>query len=186
MNWTRIKLTIGLFLRGGATARGEYLKNKNLFLSVGEHFYYQPRVVPLYSKLIKFGNNIMIGSNVRFITHDAIHYIFSNINNEQFMEYIGCIEIGDNVFIGNGATILPNVKIGNNVIIGANSVVNKDLPSGGIYAGMPAKKCGKFDELYNRRRGNKYTYVKVNQNISKEEIEKAWKIFENNYRNANI
>lgn len=40
----------------------------------------------------------------------------------------GEVIIGDNVWIGDKATILPGVKIGNNSIIAANSVVTHDVP----------------------------------------------------------
>ena len=52
------------------------------------------------------------------------------------MEKIGCIEVGNNVFIGYNCSILPDVKIGNNVIIGSNTVVTKDLPDNGVYVGV--------------------------------------------------
>jgi maltose O-acetyltransferase len=52
---------------------------------------------------------------------------------------IGLVKIGDNVFIGAGSIILPNVKIGNNVIIGAGSIVTKDVPDNSLVAGNPAK-----------------------------------------------
>ena len=48
--------------------------------------------------------------------------------------------IGNNVWIGPGARIYGNIKIGNNVVIGANSVVNKTFPSNITIAGIPAKK----------------------------------------------
>ncbi|MBR2630317.1 MAG: acyltransferase [Bacteroidaceae bacterium] len=51
----------------------------------------------------------------------------------------GSIFIGDNVWIGDKATILPGVSIGDGVIIAANSVVTKDIPSFCVAAGVPAK-----------------------------------------------
>lgn len=51
----------------------------------------------------------------------------------------GEIVIGNNVWIGDKATILGGVHIGDNVIIGANSVVTHDIPSNSMAAGMPAK-----------------------------------------------
>lgn len=51
----------------------------------------------------------------------------------------GEIVIGNNVWIGDKATILGGVTIGDNVIIGANSVVIHDVPSHCVVAGMPAK-----------------------------------------------
>lgn len=49
------------------------------------------------------------------------------------------IFIGDNCYIGTGATILGPVRIGDNVTIGAGAVVTKDIPSNVVVAGNPAK-----------------------------------------------
>jgi acetyltransferase-like isoleucine patch superfamily enzyme len=51
----------------------------------------------------------------------------------------GKVIIGDNVWIGEGAMILPNVHIGEGAIIAANSVVTKDIPAYSIAVGIPAK-----------------------------------------------
>ena len=65
---------------------------------------------------------------------------------------IGCIDIGDNVFIGANSTILYDVKIGSNVIIGAGSLVNKDIPDNSVAVGIPAKIVGTFDDLFPKDR----------------------------------
>ena len=49
------------------------------------------------------------------------------------------IFIGDNCYIGSGATILGPVKIGNNVIIGAGAVVVKDVPDNSVVVGNPGR-----------------------------------------------
>ena len=49
------------------------------------------------------------------------------------------IRIGDNVWISDGAIILPGVTIGDNVVIGAGSVVTKDIPSNVVAVGSPCK-----------------------------------------------
>jgi maltose O-acetyltransferase len=49
------------------------------------------------------------------------------------------IHIGENVWIGGGALILPGVIIGDNAVIGAGSVVVKDVRSGASVVGSPAK-----------------------------------------------
>ena len=51
----------------------------------------------------------------------------------------GPVNIGKNVWIGDKATILPNVTIGDGAVIAANSVVTKDVPPFSIVAGIPAK-----------------------------------------------
>ncbi len=54
-------------------------------------------------------------------------------------ERAGTPVIGDNVFIGPGAMIIGNIKIGNNVAIGANAVVTKSVPDNAVVAGVPAR-----------------------------------------------
>lgn len=49
------------------------------------------------------------------------------------------VVIGDNVWIGGGAIILPGVTIGDNVVIGAGSVVTKDIPSDKVAIGSPCR-----------------------------------------------
>lgn len=49
--------------------------------------------------------------------------------------------LGDNIFIGSGARVIGNIKIGNDIAIGANALVNKNFIEDGItIAGVPAKK----------------------------------------------
>jgi maltose O-acetyltransferase len=47
--------------------------------------------------------------------------------------------IGENVWIGGGAIILPGVTIGNDVVIGAGAVVTRDVASGKTVVGNPAR-----------------------------------------------
>jgi sugar O-acyltransferase (sialic acid O-acetyltransferase NeuD family) len=51
----------------------------------------------------------------------------------------GQTEVGDYSFIGMGAAILPGVRVGSRVIVGANAVVNRDLPDGVTAVGAPAR-----------------------------------------------
>ena len=51
----------------------------------------------------------------------------------------GVATIGNCVYIGPGAKIVGNVKIGNNVAIGANCVVTKDIPDNAVVAGIPGE-----------------------------------------------
>jgi len=56
------------------------------------------------------------------------------------------IELGDDVWLGTGAKVLDGVRIGRNVVVGANAVVNQDLPDAVIAAGVPARVIRKRDE----------------------------------------
>jgi NDP-sugar pyrophosphorylase family protein len=51
----------------------------------------------------------------------------------------GSVLIGDNVWIGRGVTILPDVEIGDGAIIAADSVVVDNIPEGALAAGHPAE-----------------------------------------------
>ena len=177
MTKERLLQMILLNMQHGAKGRGEYLKK--VFYEVGENVFYQPRVIPLYPKLIKLHSNIMIASNVSFITHDAINVVLDNIPayKDCFKEEIGCIEIMSNVFVGAGTAILYNTRIGENVIIGARALVNKDLPANGVYAGIPAKYITSFDNFVNKKLRIERAVIEKNQNISEIEVQKAWKLF---------
>lgn len=86
---------------------------------------------------ITIGNNTLIGPFV-FITSDS----FSKSKFELTKSHSGHqadIEIGDNVRIGAHSILLPGIHIGDDIAIGAGSVVTKDVPSGKIVAGNPAK-----------------------------------------------
>jgi acetyltransferase-like isoleucine patch superfamily enzyme len=91
---------------------------------------------------IVIGNNILIASKV-FIT-DHFHgdtTANSLILPPNLRKVIskGPVVIEDNVWIGEGVAIMPNVRIGKNAIIGANSVVTKDVPPNCVVGGNPAK-----------------------------------------------
>lgn len=87
--------------------------------------------------LIRIGDGVIISSDVTLLTHDGAVGLFRK-------EYPGMnayapLKIGNRVFIGNGTTILPGVTIGDDVVIGACSLVTKDIPSGSVAAGVPAR-----------------------------------------------
>jgi len=51
----------------------------------------------------------------------------------------GCPVLGSDIFVGSGAKIIGDIKIGNNVTIGANAVVVKSVPNNVVVGGVPAK-----------------------------------------------
>ena len=85
---------------------------------------------------IIFGRKCFIGPNCGFYT--AIHPLEATKRNAGY-EMAQPITLGDNVWIGGGVTVLPNVKIGRNSVIGAGAVVTEDIPEGVLAYGNPCK-----------------------------------------------
>lgn len=85
-------------------------------------------------ELVSIGNYCFIGHGVMFI-NDRFSTGCPAKGNTDLWE---STEIGNNVYIGSNATILP-VKICDHVVIGAGAVVTKSISKKGIYAGNPAK-----------------------------------------------
>lgn len=134
--------------------RTKWLVKKKIFQSVGENFYFCPRKIPADPKYIIFHNNVSIAADVVFCNHDVMYRVFNNLGEKRkngYVKFYGCIEVMDNVFIGAKSIIMPNVRIGSNVIVAAGSIVTKDLQSGGVYAGNPARRIGDFEKLVSDR-----------------------------------
>ena len=176
-------------VRGGVLGRGNYIRKHALFKNVGLNFEYMPRVLPLYANLISIGDNVIIASNVSLITHDVIHVIFNRMYKKDFLENVGCIEIGNNVFIAAGVTIFSNIKIGNKVIISGGSVVNKDIEDNSVVKGFPAERVCSFDDFYNSRI-QKNMYPKklkpmLGKSVNKELENWLWNDFKNSRQKNN-
>lgn len=135
-------------------------RHRNLFHGVGNNLMFQPRNFPSDPELIAFGNNVMVASDVSFITHDITSAMINHKYGEALCKpWGGVIKVGDNVMIGAKTMILPDVKIGNNVVIAAGSVVTKDIPDNSIVGGVPAKVIGDFNKLVEKRKQTKLGFL---------------------------
>ena len=142
------------------------LKNKNII--VGDFSYFadkdfESRVTHFYpfinDKLI-IGKFCQIAHGVEFIMNGANHQMnaistfpfFANgwgtpPPNEKELPLKGDTVVGNDVWIGQNAVIMPGVHIGDGAIIGANSVVSKDVAPYEIVAGNPIRRIRKrFDD----------------------------------------
>lgn len=108
-----------------------------------------------YPLILNGGKNILIGDKFSLRERgriEAIDFFISDHSHgklnktdikkvaiERRLYSKGNIIIEDNVWIGEGCVILPNVKIGQNSVIGANTVVTKDVPRNSIVVGNPGR-----------------------------------------------
>jgi virginiamycin A acetyltransferase len=114
--WTDKPLTIGKFC--------SIANNVNFIIDEGHHSISQISNFPLVDNLFKNEDSVLGKSKMDFFA--------------QFKQKEGII-IGNDVWIGMGAFIMPGVTIGNGVTVAANAVVTMDVPHYSIVAGVPAK-----------------------------------------------
>lgn len=92
-------------------------------------------------------NGIEVGINVRIAPGVKIVSANHNVNNYDKHDPTPPIKIGDNIWIGANAVILPGVEIGNHTVIAAGAVVSKSFPEGNcILGGVPAKIIKKLPD----------------------------------------
>lgn len=101
--------------------------------------------------LISLGNHVTITSRVQFVTHDGGVWVFREEHPD--IDVFGPIVVGNNVFIGIGALIMPNVTIGDNVVIAAGAVVTRDIPANTVVAGVPARIIKTLDDYWKSIQG---------------------------------
>lgn len=105
---------------------------KNVFINAGCKFQDQGGIY--------IGDDVLIGHNV----------VLATLNHEEELEKRenlcpSPIKIGNKVWIGSNATILPGVTIGEGAIIAAGAVVTKDVSAKTVVGGVPAKFIKKID-----------------------------------------
>ena len=85
---------------------------------------------------IRIGAHCQLATRVQFLT--ATHPIDPGPRRLGW-EYGEPITIGDNVWLGGGVIVCPGVTIGDDTVVGAGAVVTRDLPTGVVAAGAPAR-----------------------------------------------
>ena len=103
--------------------------------------------------LLEFGDDVTITDNVRILTHDFSFSVVAKALGK-VCPSLGKVTIGNNVFIGSHAIILPGCTVGNNVIIGSGTVVTKDIPDNVVFVGNPGRCIKTLDEIMEKMEEN--------------------------------
>lgn len=128
----------------------------NFFASVGSNLYLEPPFHASWGKNTHWGNNcyanfnltlvddgeIFIGDSVMFAPNVVLSTTGHPINPDlrrKVAQFSIPIVIGNNVWVGANAVILPGVHIGDNAVIGAGSIVTKNIPANVIAVGNPCR-----------------------------------------------
>jgi maltose O-acetyltransferase len=99
-------------------------------------------LVALDVAAITIGDDVQMGPNVQLLT--PTHPVEPGPRRDKW-EAAQPITIGDNVWLGGGAIVLPGVTIGENTVVGAGSVVTRDLPANVVAVGNPARVIRSLD-----------------------------------------
>lgn len=97
--------------------------------------------------LIKIGNYCQLTEGTKIYTHGGALVARDRYPN---FDAFGKVVLGDRVYVGSRAIIMPGVTIGDNVLIAAGSVVTKSIPSNVVVAGNPARYVCSLDEYVER------------------------------------
>ncbi len=124
------------------------MKERCRHVFIGDNFYANFNLTLVDDAHIYIGNDVMIAPNVTIAT--AGHPIDPELRKQGY-QFVAEVHIGNNVWIGAGAVIMPGVTIGDNTVIGAGSVVAKDIPANVVAFGVPCKvirEIGEHDKTY--------------------------------------
>jgi acetyltransferase-like isoleucine patch superfamily enzyme len=142
---------VGLWRRlarpdGRAWAR--YLRARGGVTAMGEDCVIQTNVVITDPGYLSLGDNVHL-SGCTLFGHDGTINMLSQAYGV-VLDKVGPIEIGDHVFIGHHAIVMPGVRIGDRVVVAAGAVVTCDIPSGTLAGGVPARPIGTVDGMVER------------------------------------
>ena len=136
---------------------------KEILAEVGENCYVEPPLHANWGCHTHFGNNvyanfnltlvddtdIYVGDSVLFGPNVVVAVAGHPVDPElrrKVAQFNLPVHIGNNVWIGAGAIILPGITIGDNSVIGAGSVVTKDIPANVVAVGNPCRVLREIGE----------------------------------------
>lgn len=134
----------GIYIRdkGSIRCNGRMILNDDVMLytegilRLGDKFGINSYSRIVAHESITIGNHVTIGQMVAILDHD--HDFAIKGDNLELEGYrTAPVSIGSNIWIGDKVTVLKGVSIGDNVVIGANTLVNKDVPSNCVIGGFP-------------------------------------------------
>jgi maltose O-acetyltransferase len=133
----RRRILVELFGAGGDTVwmQPPFYCDYGSNIELGERVFFNFNCVILDVCHVRLGDHVFVGPAVQIYT--PLHPLNAEMRRQQ--EYGSPVEIGDDVWIGGGAIILPGVRIGSRTVIGAGSVVTRDIPDDVLAVGNPCR-----------------------------------------------
>ena len=120
----------------GTEIRPPLLVDYGSSIRIGARCFANFGLVALDVAPITIGDDVQLGPNVQLLT--PTHPVDPEPRRAKW-EAAEPITVGDNVWLGGGAIVLPGVTIGENTVVGAWAVVTRDLPANVVAVGNPAR-----------------------------------------------
>jgi maltose O-acetyltransferase len=133
----RRRILLDLFGTGGDSVwmQPPFYCDYGTHIHLGHRVFFNFNCIVLDVCEVHIGSYTLFGPAVQIYT--ATHPMDAQLRRSQ--EAGKPIHIGDDVWVGGGALIMPGVTIGSRTVIGAGSVVTKDVPDGVYAAGNPCR-----------------------------------------------
>ena len=141
--------------------RGKILLGNKVIIRPSTGLYTNPGVI------LKIGDNVEIGNHSTIAAHHEVviendvltgphvfiadyNHAYSNVNlpiwkQGEFAPSDSKVVIGEGTWLGTNVVVVGNVRIGKHCVVGANSVVNKDIPDYSVAVGMPCRVIKRYD-----------------------------------------
>ncbi|WP_254549855.1 sugar O-acetyltransferase [Catellatospora tritici] len=129
-------------LGAGTEIRAPFYCDYGHQIRIGARCFANFGLVALDVAAITIGDDVQIGPNVQLLT--PTHPLEPGPRRDKWEAALP-ITIGDNVWLGGGAIILPGVTVGENSVIGAGAVVTRDVPPDVVAVGNPARVIRRLD-----------------------------------------
>jgi acetyltransferase-like isoleucine patch superfamily enzyme len=127
-------------------SRSRFIVKEEAILKIGNNCRIHGTCIHCYKK-IDIGDNVLIAANTQIMESNGHDLSFENvINRINMVGSVKPIKIMNNVWIGTGIIILPDVTIGEDSVITANSVVGSNISSFCLAGGNPAIIIKKYAE----------------------------------------
>ncbi|GHJ48006.1 maltose O-acetyltransferase [Catellatospora sp. TT07R-123] len=120
----------------GSEIRAPFYCDYGWQIRIGARCFANFGLVALDVAAITIGDDVQIGPNVQLLT--PTHPLEPGPRRDKWEAALP-ITIGDNVWLGGGAIILPGVTVGENSVVGAGAVVTRDVPPNVVAVGNPAR-----------------------------------------------
>ena len=130
---------IALYIPGNKTSRVWLHRVRGVSIGKNTSIGTSALIETAYPRLVSIGDNVTIGMRAVIIAHFRDSTVQSRVLGRP------TLRLEDNVYLGPGVIVLPNVTIGRGSVVSAGSVVTQSVPPQTLVQGNPAKpvaRCG--------------------------------------------